>query len=146
MTDKQYADMTTIMQFGRIFAEQIKKCMEHTGLMDQRFSFDLRVSPNPPDVEGDNYCKVSLDKSISEVGKYQWKKSAMEQWKDDNNGWRIGNDPKAEEGSIPATVHYCEREKILDMEGMGKTGTKPYPPDGFWVSSHYYPTDVDGGM
>ena len=59
MTDKQYDDMTIIMMFGRIFADQMYKCFEENGLLG-KYKLDIGVGKNY-DLDGERLaCDVEL--------------------------------------------------------------------------------------
>ena len=144
MTDKRYADMTTIMQFCRIFSDQMHKCLKHTGMLDEGYSLRIWVGNY---VGTDDIMKVTieLENNSLGIGTDEWKKSRMQQEMYEERGWFVHADPKAEVGSIPPEIRYEDRTKN-GMEGKGKAGEKPYPPDGLWVSSRYDPSDVDSGV
>ena len=143
MTQKQYADMATIMQFGRFFAEQIRRCMENAGLMEQKYNFELRIT-NGCYLDGEDVIKVQLEKAINSTEPEEFNETSMEQYKFGRKGWFVHYDPIAEEGSVPSEVRISKARKTY-AEAEGKTGSKPYPPDGLWISSRDYPADVGGG-
>lgn len=146
MTDKRYADMTTIMQFCRIYTEQMYLCLKHTGMLDEGYQLRMWVG-SCDDPMGYDTMKttIELENNSLGIGTENWHKNRMEQDLFEKRGWFVHDDPRTEVGGIPPEIRLEDRTKN-DMEGTGKTGTKPYPPDGFWVSSHYCPTDVDGGV
>lgn len=148
MTEKQYEDMTIISQFCRIFADQIRKCMENTGLLNEGFYLELSVRPSAVEARRD-YSTVCIAKNLNEVGVDEWKATRMEQWKYDNEDWEVFYDPFAKSGTLPKEICYAERrsfEETLGEENCGAEGTKPFPPDGLWVSDRDNTCDVDGGM
>ena len=145
MTQKQYADMTTIMMFGRIFAEQMKTCLVNSGLWDKGFC--LAVDTHPVITQhGETSGSVRIFKSYSDENAdhsddmYQmyWEK----RW-DEGKGWMVVHDPIAETGSLPPEVHIKERRDFA--ERVGKYSSKPYPMDGLWISSHDDPPVLGGG-
>ena len=141
MTKKQYMDMTTIMQFGRIFSEQIDKCLLHTGLKEQGYEFRINIS----EVDGRNFINVVLEQNALTMPIGEYEKNRMSQYKISNDDWRVNHDPITEAGTIPATIR-AEEIRTAYAEAERKTGTKPYPPDGLWVNSRDNYCDVDGGQ
>ena len=131
MTDKQYADMTTIMQLGRIFADQVQRCMEHAGLLKQGFIFSIRIETNPGDPSR-ILNNVNLEKSIVDVPKEEFLENAMEQYKFTEN-WEVYHDPRREKGTLPSEIGYKERKHLVERAGENRS--KPYPPDGLWIGS-----------
>ena len=145
MTQKQYADMTTIMQFGRIFADQIRICMKHAGLLDQGFHFSIRVEKGYGSDE--TFQRVELEKSLNDVSHEEWEESAMEQFGyGEGREWSVYADPKAEMGSLPTEVCIRQRTRFRSgAEKAEKAAGKPLPPDGLWISSYDYDPPVGGG-
>ena len=142
MTQDQYEKMATIMQCGRIFAEQIQKCMENSGLMEQKYEFSLRITNGCYMEDGADVIKVELDKNICHTDEEEYKKTSMEQYKFGRKGWMIYLDPVAKKGTVPPEVRISKAD---DSQGRAKAATKPYPPDGLWLSSRDDYPYVDGG-
>lgn len=142
MTQDQYEKMATIMQCGRIFAEQIHKCMENSGLLDQGYSFDVRMTNGCCLEDGADTYKVELTKDICTIPIEEYKKTSMEQYKFGRKGWTIYLDPVAKKGTVPPEVRVAKAD---DSKGRAKAATKPYPPDGLWLSSRDDYPYVDGG-
>lgn len=145
MKDKQYADMTTIMQFGRIFADQILLCMKHAGLLEQGFHFSIRVEKGYGNDEA--FQRVELEKSLNEVSHEEWQESAMAQFGyGEGREWSVYHDPKAEAGSLPTEVYFKQRSEFRSRaEASRKAADKPLPPDGLWISRYDYDDPVGGG-
>ena len=141
MTQKQYADMTTIMQFGRIFSEQMKKCLVNSGLWEKGFCFCVDAYPT--------HCSdnVDLSGSVRIFRGYDNPENDhsedMFQLNYDGKGWRVVNDPIAEAGSLPPEVHARERRDF--NERIRENPSKPYPLDGMWISSFDDPPVLGGG-
>lgn len=145
MTDKQHEDMATIMKSCRIFSEQMHRCMEHSGLLEQGYQLTIWVG------EFNYYmneeCEIQLENNKTlKIGDDEWYKGRMHQTKYTETGWVNSCERYSKEEPIPSEVCTEERKPSDDRKGEGTDGTKPYPPDGFWVSSHYCPCDVDGGV
>ena len=147
MTDKQYEDMTTIMMFGRIFADQMYKCFEENGLLG-KYKLDIGVGKNY-DLHGERLaCDVEL--SLVTEGKAkndkafwdEYRKTKMSQMRMVGKEWCIYNDPQAKAGDLPPEVQIRE-ERIVE-QGDSETSSKPYPSDGFWIGADFNDTDVGG--
>ena len=141
MTQKQYDDMTTIMQFSRLFASAMRKAMDNCGLTAKGFGLNVDV--------WDTVCEdgTVLKGAIRLQRGYESPKidhsEDMTQLNYLEEGWLVANDPYAKAGSIPPEVHF---EKRTVRQGMAEETGKPYPPDGLWVSSRDNPADVGGGQ
>lgn len=145
MNQKQYETMATIMGFGRVFADQIHKCMENAGLLDQGFEFKIRIDNGCYYEHGADYLVVELEKSISRVDRDDYNVTRMEQAKIGRKGWVVLYDPIAEMCDLPPMVESRKAEEN-DGKGTGEDGSKPYPPYDMWISSADDYPDVDGGQ
>jgi hypothetical protein len=146
MEQKQYADMTTIMQFCRIFSDQMYRCLDHAGLIKQGYVLRIFVGDDFFDNKKET-ATIHLDQSINKVGYDNWLKDCMIQVKQDEKGWRVCHDPKAEAGNVPPVIVEVERKaKATDMGRKTEGADKPLPPDGLWISNRDYDCPVDGGM
>lgn len=146
MNQKQYETMTTIMGFGRVFADQIHKCMENAGLLDKGFEFRVFVENGKYYESGADYLVVQLQQSISRAeNKDEYYATRMEQTKSGRKGWLVLNDPIAETCDVPPVVESRKAEEN-DGEGTGEDGGKPYPPYDMWISACDDYPDVDGGQ
>lgn len=141
MTQKQYADMTTIMMFGRIFAEQMKKCLVNSGLWDKGFCFVVDSYPTHSHV-GDTSGSVRIFRQYDDDNVDHSEDMFQLLW-DGEKGWRVVHDPIAETGSVPPEVHVTERRDFAKR--VGKYSSKPYPVDGMWISCHDDPPVLGGG-
>lgn len=141
MTQKQYEDMASIMQFSRLFADAMRKAMENCGL-----SKDYYLEINVHNVEYEHRNATELTNSVclasEEDGRYNG--NSMCQMRIGEERWMVVNDPVVRAGNLPPEVH-C-RKKESGVQGTDEARTKPYPPDGFWISSHDYPAYVGGGQ
>ena len=147
MTVSEYNRRQCILQLCRIFADQMQKCMENAGLIKEGFHLNLHVGKEQYGDETE-FCSVELEESINDVGSSQWEKTRMLQVKLEGKGWLIHDDPLAETGTVPVepfTKETFDTGKMDSVEGSGKTGSKPYPPDGLCVGSRDYRADVGGG-
>ena len=141
MTDKQYADMTTIMMFCRHFADHMHKCMEDAGLLEKGFELEIRVGNKELFSGKVQKCDICLERSILEVDTATYYKNRLEQRRFDEGGWFVDDDPKAEEGSVPPMVGIRKNDGDV-CEGSGSSASKPYPVDGLWLSSRDDYSDV----
>ena len=147
MNQKQYSDMTTIMQFCRIFSDQMYKCLKHTGLLEQGYRIQLDIGDNKVSDDCTFNCSAELSKSVTEYGLEEFNKTVMDQFRKNGEEWRVYADPLQEQGSIPAmVVEVGNKAKGTDMGRTAEAGTKPYPPDGLWISNRDFDCVVDGGM
>ena len=141
MTQKQYADMTTIMMFGRIFADQMYKCLENSGLLKEGFNLEISVGKHYDLPTGILESDIELCKSPTEHK--DWIKSRMMHMKMKGCEWSVYNDPVAKAGTVPPEVGIKERRDFA--ERVGKYSSKPYPVDGMWISCHDDPPVLGGG-
>lgn len=145
MNQKQYETMTTIMGFGRVFAEQIHKCMENAGLLDQGFEFSISIDNGNYLTHGADYLTVELEKCITRVDRDDYNATRMSQTKTGRKGWVVLYDPIAEMCDVPPVVEPRKAEEDVS-KGTGETGSKPYPPFDMWISACDDPLNVDGGQ
>ena len=145
MTDKQYANMTTIMMFCRHYADQMYKCMEDAGLIEQGFELHMRIGDLDLWSGKVEKCDICLEQSIlKDEAKYY--RNRMEQRRLDEGRWFVDADPRAEEGDVPPMVVETKATAKNVSNGTGKNTSKPYPLDNTWLSVYDYPADVDGGQ
>lgn len=149
MTHKQYADMAMIMQFSRIFSEQMYKCLANSGLLKQGYSLKIEVCRESYGF-GDEVLTscIELEKDICTAD--DWDETHMCQMKMSGKEWMVHADPLAEEGTVPPEVHFRKDRECGSAESRpqdaGKDSDKPYPPFDMWVGSADDPADVGGGM
>lgn len=138
MTQKQYDDMTSIMQFGRTFSDMMRKAMENCGLLQKGFFFNVDV------------CPVECEDGTVIMGAVRLRhrydiesdhEEDMEQLEYNGERWCVINDPYAKTGTVPPEIR--AEKKSNDRQGMGKASGKPYPPDNLWISSRDNYSDVD---
>ena len=152
MTQKQYADMVSIMQISRHFCDQMYRCLANHELIKKGFTLNLCIGDRKLSSGDVELSSIELEQDIQE-DEYAWEKNRMEQVKVDTLGrWMVNYDPLAEEGTIPpmvgeikSTDGYIEFKKE-DGKGTGENPGKPYPLDNTWLSVYDYPADVDGGQ
>jgi len=142
MTDKQYADIETMMMFGRIFADQMYKCLKNTGLLAEGYQMQLLIGQV---VKDRITTSVEISKNIIDVGYEEWKKTSTRHSRDFEKEWWVAYDPKAEAGSVPPEVRIPKGKRTYKAT-VGANANKPYPPDGLWIGSFNHDSDVDGGM
>ena len=143
MTHKQYSDMTIIMEFCRIFADQMHKCMENAGLVKQGFRLHIEVG----DVEtgdGTQKCYVGLEQNFLDTPEEEYIKNRMHQVRNNAEGWKVLNDPISDTGAVPSVVRSIKKEAGEPQERKA-TGTET-PSDGLWISAYDDYLPVDGGM
>ena len=142
MTQKQYADMHTIMACCRIFSDQMYKCLSNAGLLEQGYAIKMYIGDNNLFDGCTENEYIELEQSILEHDFETWDKGRMTQRIVNKGRWYVDVDPIAETGSIPPEVCYKER---TDLKRDSKSGGKPYPPDGMWLSAYDYYPHVGGG-
>lgn len=141
MTDKQYADMTTIMMFCRHFSDQMYKCMENAGLNEKGFELNIRVGNRELFSGKTEKCDICFEQSILDVDRATYYKNRMEQRRMIGGGWFVDDDPRAEEGAIPPMVELRKTDEDV-CKGTGSSASKPYPVEGLWLSSRDDYSDV----
>ena len=138
MTQKQYDDMATILKFCRIFADQMRICMKNTGLWDKGFLLTMDC------FRTDCSDGCVLDGAVRMFRRYDEEShhsEDMEQLSQEGKGWYVVHDPVAKTGSLPPDVKIEKCAKNV-CKGSRKDATKPYPPDGMWISSYDDTPDV----
>ena len=140
MTDKQYADMTTIMMFCRHYADQMYKCLEDAGLIEQGFELNIRVGDLKLFSGKTEKCCIELEQDIM-TNTANYYKNRMAQRRMNEERWFVDADPKAEEGSVPPMVGLRKNDENV-CKGSGNSANKPYPVDGLWLSSRDDYSDV----
>ena len=143
MEQKQYDAMQIIMQCSRAYADQMKKCMEHSGLFDNGFHLVVNVAPSKETGE-DSWLNIELSEYRLVVGDEQYNKNRMEQFKFGERGWIVQNDPKAKAGTVPQ--NYGSKTTTDDGERVAEETRHPYPPDNLWISSRDYCPVLGGGQ
>ena len=144
MTDKQYADMTTIMMFCRHYADQMYQCMKDAGLIEQGFELNIRVGDLKLFSGMTEKCCIELEQDII-TNTANYYKNRMAQRRMNEERWFVDADPKAEEGDIPPMVGIRKAEENVS-KGTGSNPSKPYPVDGTWFSVWDDPPYVGGGQ
>lgn len=105
MDKKQYEVMSLIMAKGRRFLDEIYGLMKENGLLDQKYTTRFGIG-NYEKVDGlcDWIRSAELVLS-SDFSDYEERRaSEMEQWNDDEKGWRIINDPICKSGPLPKDI------------------------------------------
>ena len=143
MTDKKYADMTTIMEYCRIWADQMYKCLQNNDLSD--FHIEMIIG-NWKLENGNETSLIEFEKDIMTTPEDEYDSKRMSQMKmDDGKGWFVCHDPKAKAGTVPPTVRYIENKRTV-CKAEGENTTKPLPPDGMWIGDPRNDPPVDSGV
>lgn len=102
MDKKQYEVMSLIMAKGRKFLDEIYGLMKENGLLDQKYTARFGIG-NYEKVEGlgDWLRTAELVLSCDFSDYDERRASEMEQWNEDEKGWRILNDPICKSGFLP---------------------------------------------
>ena len=140
MDQKQRDAMESIMTFGRIFADQITKCMMNAGLIKEDYRFYITIAP-PVSKDRLSYAEVQLRQS---VGNPRWHETAMEHFRFGNERWKTYHEFGTEKMSIQELAE-PERGRVVS-ERVSENPDKPYPPDGYWISSRDDNPVLDGGQ
>ena len=141
MTDKQYADIATMMMYGRIFADQMYKCLVNSGLLDEGYVFQVSAGKGY-DLFG---ATLATDVDICKGAKYKdWRETRFLQMRMKDGVWIVYDDPKERTGSIPPVVITVKKDGAV-KEAVGANAEKPYPPDGLWIGAFNHDSDVGGG-
>ena len=144
MDQKQYEDMRTIMQFGRLFADAMSRAMKHSGLLEKDYELTIEVKRTELSGMEEHNCiisEVQLKQNVLRNDKYQ--DSQMTDYKFEKEGWLVINDPVVKSGIVPPEVR--TRETAARIYQTGKAEEKPAAPDGLWISRYDDPYPVDGG-
>lgn len=147
MTNKKYADMTTIMQFCRIFSEQMYKCMKNAGLINEGFKLRIKVGRTDFGEDDIETSYIWLEKDILTSSSDEWANTRMYQTKLAGTEWKVSADPIAETGSLPPEIYFSKDSGQTDGKtACGKATGKPYPPYDLWISACDDPVNVGGGQ
>lgn len=145
MTQKEYNQRLSMMEICRVFADQMSRCMDNAGLTKAGYKLTIEVGNEEYGTDGLLLSTVTLEENISDVGSEQWNRTQMCQMKLDGKGWFVHADPLAESGTVPPTINGKAKAGKNPVEGSGKNGTKPYPPDGMWFSTYDDHSALGGG-
>ena len=145
MTKKDYTQRQSMMEICRTFADQMGKCMDNAGLTKEGFILTIEIGDEEYGSEDHLLSMITLEESINDVGQEQWHKTQMCQMKLDGKGWLIHADPLAESGTVPESIYGKAKDSKDSVEGSGEKGTKPYPPDGLWLSTFDDRSVLGGG-
>lgn len=139
MDQKQYDAMDSIMTFSKIFADQITKCMINAGLIKEDFRFHLTIAP-PISEERLSYEEIELRQPVKNP---RWYETAIEHYRFGNEEWRVYDCAKA--ARIVQEVAESKRTGNVSKR-VAENPDKPYPPDGYWISSRDDNPVLDGGQ
>jgi hypothetical protein len=144
MNQKQYEDMRTIMQFGRLFADAMRRAMINSGLLEQDYEMVVHIKNYEIDAHpGSNLVgEVALKKYPAR--NEDWYETSLVDFKFEKEGWMVNHDIVVKPGSLPPDVRIAE--KAGRVYQSREEGTKPFAPDGLWLSSRDNCDPVDGGM
>ena len=135
MNSKRYADMTTIMQFCRIFSEQMYLCMRNSGMLKEGYKLTINVGRWDGLTEDSILTsQVALEKQILNNDP-DYDTTRMEQFKFSGREWRVYDDPIAEAGSLPPEVHIKAEGWTGRTANGAETARKPGKSDGMWFSA-----------
>lgn len=141
MTQKQYEDMRTIMQFGRLFADAMRRAMINAGLTKQDFSLKVDVENEDIGAKDNLVCTVELMKNPCRNDDYQ--ESRMADFRFEKGGWEVVSDPVVKSGIVPPEVRTMETAtRVFEVR---KETQKEFAPDGLWISQYDNPYPVDFG-
>lgn len=139
MTQKQYEDMRTIMQFGRLFADAMRRAMINAGLTGQDFSLGVDVKNEDIGSKDNLVCTVELMKNPCRNDDYM--ESRMADFRFEKGGWEVVTDPVVKSGIVPPEVRTTETAfRIYESRTEVQ---KESPPDGLWISKFDDPYPVD---
>ena len=110
MDKKQYEVMSVIMAKGRKFLDEIYGLMKENGLLDQKYNARFSIG-NYEKVEGlccDWLRSAELVLACDFSDYEERRASEMEQWNEDEKGWRILNDPICKSGFLPKIIELSD--------------------------------------
>ena len=105
MDKKQYEVMSLIMAKGRKFLDEIFGLMKENGLLDKKYTAHFCIGNyETVDGIGDLIKSAELVLSCDHSDYDERRASEMEQWNEDEKGWRIVNDPICKSGFLPKDI------------------------------------------
>ena len=134
MTNKKYDDMKAIMQFCRIFSEQMYTCLKNSGLLKEGYELHLRIGSLGKAITS----MLELENNNLGIGEDEWHENRMEQFKFSGEPWIVYDDPIAKRYSVLPVVKLQQAESEgteSHADDGAEDGEKPYPPFDMWISS-----------
>ncbi len=137
MNKQQYEAAHRIMGFCRVFIDQMNACLKNSGLKD--LGYELCLDLMGATLSDGSRLNGSIYLQRFDNGKIttDW----LSQRNIEGKGWVIGVDYFAETGSLPENARWPVNRD--DRTGEPKAASKPYPPDGLWISSYDDPPVLD---
>ena len=125
MNKEQFEVARAIMELSKAFADQMRKSMVRSGLLEDGYTLRVNVFPQYAMDDG------SILRNTVEVTNLTYEESfnAFEFLK---KGWETIHEPKIDEGTTDAE---CKRDPESEKDGAGTEAEKPLAPDGLWISS-----------
>lgn len=148
MTQEKYDAIQAMMQFGRIFLDQMGRIMEHQGFDDEGWMMNVCIHKT--------YCKETDETVYGTVqmfdvnqamdnDSFMYRKNEFYTIKlGDGKGWVVAHDPVVKPGATPPEVRIRKAETGVPES---RKEEKPYPPfDGYWIGYFDCPDVVDSGV
>ena len=148
MDKKQYEEMQSIVQFGRLAVDAMLNAMKRCGLIENGYWLEMAVRNIYLPSTGETMIgSVRLNRPYdNENYRHDEDFYHMELR---GKGWEIIDDPCGKTGSVPTVVKPCDFDPTGADEGSTageKASEHPLPPDGLWLSSRDDPAYVGGGQ
>ena len=126
MNKEQFEVAQAIMELSKAFADQMRKSMIRSGLLEDGYTLRVNVFPQYA-INDDN----SILRNTVEITNLTYEESfnAFEFLK---KGWETIHEPEIDAGTADAE---CKRDPESEEDGAGTETEKPFAPDGLWISS-----------
>ena len=125
MNKEQFEVAQAIMELSKAFADQMRKSMIRSGLIEDGYTLRVHVFPQYTLPDG-----TPLRNTVEITnGTYDESFNAFEYLKE---GWETMHEPEIDAGTADAE---CKRDPESEEDGAGTETEKPLAPDGLWISS-----------
>ena len=106
MDKKQYEAMSLIMAKGRKFLDEVYGLMKENGLFEQKYTARFCISDcsDVESINGEWLITAELCKAVGLSDFDERRATEMTQWNENEEGWRIMNDPICKSGPLQKDI------------------------------------------
>lgn len=125
MNKEQFETAQAIMELSKAFADQMRKSMVRSGLLEDGYTLRVNVFPQYAMDDG------SILRNTVEVTNLTYEES-FNAFKFMKKGWETIHEPKIDARTTDAE---CKRDPESKEDGAGTEAEKHLAPDGLWISA-----------